>query len=157
MKRIYVLLFPVAGNPVKKRLLLALVISAGFASHLPAQTPQEGVGITITVNGVELQGSLNRSTTSAAFLEKLPLTLPMLNRYSRELVYRFADPFPAEDVEYTGYEVGEIIYWPPRHSFVIMYAQNGERFSMQKMGTVLSDLDFLKDLVDPEVTIRLSE
>lgn len=48
--------------------------------------------------------------------------------------------FQTDNVAITRYEVGEIVYWPPRHSFVIMYAQNGEMFDMQKIGKILSPL-----------------
>ena len=64
----------------------------------------------------------------------------MADLYGRELCYRFGAPLPTDNVSYTGYEVGEIVYWPPRHSFVIMYAQNGEMFDMQKIGKILSPL-----------------
>ena len=47
-----------------------------------------------------------------------------------------SDALPANEVSYRGYEVGEIVYWPPRHSFVILYAQNGEHFDMQPIGRI---------------------
>lgn len=60
---------------------------------------------------------------------------------------------PTDNVAYTRYEVGEIVYWPPRHSFVIMYAQNGEMFDMQKIGKILSPLPtHLSGDVEIEIT-----
>lgn len=49
----------------------------------------------------------------------------------------------AEEVNYRGYEVGELIYWPPRHSLVIMYAQNAEQFSMQSVGRLDQSVESL--------------
>ena len=73
-------------------------------------------------------------------IRQLPLKMKMADLYGRELCYRFRAPLPTDNVAYTRYEVGEIVYWPPRHSFVIMYAQNGEMFDMQKIGKILSPL-----------------
>jgi hypothetical protein len=71
--------------------------------------------------------------------------------YSREMCYHFPEALPIDSVKHTGYEVGEIIYWPPRHSLVIMYAQNGEQFSMQKMGQIDSGVEIFATTGDVEV------
>jgi hypothetical protein len=47
-----------------------------------------------------------------------------------------------------------IIYWPPRHSLVIMYAQNGERFGMQKLGRIDSGVDIFRQTGDTTVTLE---
>lgn len=80
------------------------------------------------------------NATGRAIRSQLPLKMKMADLYGRELCYRFRAPLPTDNVAYTRYEVGEIVYWPPRHSFVIMYAQNGEMFDMQKIGKILSPL-----------------
>ena len=85
------------------------------------------------------------------------MTLSMRNLYSREMVYRFSNSLPTDNVHYTGYKVGEIIYWPPGNAFVIMYAQNGERFAMQKVGFIESNLSFFKGIETADVTIELME
>lgn len=98
-----------------------------------------GLQMKITVNGQELTATLEDNATARAIAEQLPLTLPMLDLYGREMCYRFENAFPANEVNDTSFEVGDIIYWPPRHSFVILYHQDGERFEMQKIGHINAD------------------
>ncbi|WP_204936630.1 cyclophilin-like fold protein [Methanococcus maripaludis] len=124
------------------------------------QTQNNGKEITeikikITVEGQELTATMDNNPTTQALLEKLPLTLPMTDLFNRELAYHFPEELPAENVTNTGYEVGEIIYWPPGHSFVIMYAQNGEIFSMQKMGHIDSGVEVFEGLGNVNVTFEL--
>ena len=76
--------------------------------------------IKITVNGRELTAVLTDNATTRAFVEKLPVTLPMQDLYGREMCYRFPDALPTDNVSVSGYEVGEIVYYPPMHSFVII-------------------------------------
>jgi len=72
-----------------------------------------------------------------ALIASFLLTFPMMDRYSRELIYRFPDALPANETTTSGYDVGDIVYWASRRSFVIMYAQNGERISdLQKVGRI---------------------
>lgn len=117
----------------------------------------EEIKIQITIGDQELTATLEDNATTQALLKRLPLTLPMMDLYSREVVYRFDDPLPADEVQMRSYEVGEIIYWPPRHSFVIMYAQNGEQFSMQKIGRIDSGVEIFDETGDVEVTFELIE
>ncbi|MGF6976062.1 hypothetical protein QFZ94_004512 [Paraburkholderia sp. JPY465] len=89
-------------------------------------------------------------------MAKFPLTVPMMDLYSRELVYRFPEPLPANEKRTSGYEVGEIVYWAPRHSFVIMYAQNGERISdLQKVGRIDAGVEVLGRTGNTDVTFEL--
>jgi len=104
-----------------------------------------------------LTATLSDNATSKAFIAKLPLTLPMLDLYSREMCYRFPDALPANEATTRGYEVGEIVYYPPRHSFVIMYAQNGERFQMQTIGRVDSNVEAFRNIGNLDVRFELAE
>ena len=79
----------------------------------------------------------------------------MLDLYNREMCYRFPEALPTDDVNTCGYEVGEIVYYPPMHSFVIMYAQNGEHFSMQKLGKISSGVEAFRNTGDIDVTFEL--
>ena len=74
--------------------------------------------------------ALEENETARALYSKLPLMLDLQDLYGRELCHRFREALPAREVEMRGYEVGEVVYWPPRHSFVILYRQNGEAFDM---------------------------
>lgn len=125
----------------------------------PDTQPGEGeeIKIKITVGAQELTATLEDNATTQALLERLPLTIPMMDLYAREVVYRFDDPLPADEVQMRSYEVGEIIYWPPRHSFVFMYAQNGEQFSMQTIGRIDSGVEIFEETGDVEVIVELIE
>jgi hypothetical protein len=71
------------------------------------------------------------------------------------MCYRFPDILPTDNVRNTGYEIGEIIYWPPGHSLVIIYAQNGEQFSMQKIGRIDSGVEVFCSTGDVNVTFEV--
>ncbi|AVW10055.1 cyclophilin-like fold protein [Lactiplantibacillus paraplantarum] len=93
--------------------------------------------VKITVNGQVMTANFDENATSAALLAQMPMELPMLNLYSRELTYRFDSALPANEVHTSGYAVGDIAYWTPRHSFVIFYKQTGEVISdLQKIGHI---------------------
>jgi hypothetical protein len=80
----------------------------------------------------------------------------MMDLYSRELVYRFLQELPANEVQTSGYEVGDICYWTPRHSFEIFYAQNGEVISnLQKIGHIDSGFEILDSIRNVDVTFEL--
>ena len=111
--------------------------------------------VKITIGDIVLIADLEDNATSRAFVKKLPLSLAMLNLYGRELVYRFPDPLPTDRLRSDEYRVGDIVYWPPRHSFVILYKQNGERFSRQQVGHIDSDLSSLNGIGDVDVTFEL--
>ena len=144
-----------------KKLFLFFTLALSLTLPVCAQgnnTTHEGnMKIKITVGNTVLTATLLDNATARAFAAKLPLTLPMQDLYSRELVYRFSDPLPTDNVQTTGYTVGEIIYWPPRHSFVIMYAQNGERFSMQKVGRIDTSVEIFRNTGDVNITFEVLE
>ena len=101
--------------------------------------------------------ALEDNALTRELVKRLPMTIPMMDLYGRELCYRFPEALPTDRVEYRGYRVGEIVYWPPRHSFVILYAQNGEAFDMQSVGRIEWGLEELARLGDAEVTISLEK
>ncbi len=113
--------------------------------------------MTITVNGQTLTATLENNATARAFAAKLPLTLPMMNLYGREMCYRFPESLPTDNARTRGYEVGEIVYYPPMHSFVIMYAQNGERFQMQSIGRVEGNVSIFEGIGDVDVRFEKAE
>ena len=104
-----------------------------------------------------LTATLNNSSTSRAIVGMLPMTLRMMDLYGNEMCYRFPQALPTDDARDQSYEVGEIMYWPPAHSFVIRYAQNGEIFEMQKMGRVDSGWEVFDGIGDIDVTFELIE
>jgi hypothetical protein len=117
----------------------------------------DSMKIKMTFGDNTLTATLLNNETARAFVEKLPLTLHMQDLYSREMCYRFPEALPANEVSTRGYEVGEIIYWTPGRSFVIMYKQNGERFAMQSMGHVDSNVEIFNTTGDVDIRFEISQ
>lgn len=111
------------------------------------------IPIIITVDDVVLEAELEDNVTSRALMEKMPLTLSMMDLYGREMCYRFgAGALPTDELRSDGYNVGDIAYWPPAGSLVILYEQNGEKFERQHLGRVLSGVEVFENTGDAEVT-----
>lgn len=127
-------------------------------SSRPSAAPQTADAsaarrIRITIGGRQMIAMLEANATADAIWQRLPMTVPMEDAYGRELVHRFAEPLPAGEPRTRGYEVGEIAYWPPRHSLVIFYEQNGEVIGgLQSIGRIEGDLAFEDGFGDVEVT-----
>jgi|GEM_PF-459668 len=137
---------------MKKFVFLIIVMMIAISQDAMSQS-QYRVKMTFGEN--TLMATLDDNSTTRAFVAQLPLTLPMLDLYGVEMCYRFQEALPTDDVSDQAYEVGEIMYWPPRHSFVIRYAQNNEVFEMQKMGKVDSGVEILDGIGDIDITFEL--
>ena len=138
------------------RTLLAGILT--LAIPVMANAANQNIKIKVTVAGKTLTATLIDNATSRALLAKLPLTLPMQDLYSREMCYHFAEALPANETRTSGYQVGDIVYWPPRHSLVIMYRQNGEQISsLQKIGRVDSGVEIFSHTGDAQVTFERIE
>lgn len=111
----------------------------------------------ITVGSHTLTATLENNSTAQAFAAKMPITLPMMDLYGREMCYRFPEALPTDEARTRGYEVGEIVYYPPMHSFVIMYAQNGECFQMQSIGRVEGNVGIFDGIGDVDVRFEKAE
>lgn len=140
-----------------KAVLLAVASMAVLPiSALAAETNDRRIKVKITAGSQVATATFINNATTRALIARFPLTVPMMDRYSRELVYRFPDALPANETTTSGYDVGDIVYWTPRHSFVIMYAQNGERISdLQKVGRIDSGVGALGNKGDTNVTFEL--
>ncbi len=114
---------------------------------------QENIKIKISIGARELTAVLKNNAAARDLAARLPLELPMLNLYGRELCYRFEEALPVESQTGGNYAVGDIAYWPPRHSFVILYKQNGEAFSRQHLGHIDEDVSFLENSGDVTAVI----
>lgn len=118
------------------------------------------VKIKATVNGKEFHGTLENNATTKAMLEKgiFPMTLNMTNAYGREMLYRYgAGTFPVEKTRSDNFEVGDIIYWPPRGSFVILYRQDGDTFERQQVGHIDGDFSVFKNGENATVTFEIEQ
>ena len=119
-------------------------------------TAAGSIKLKVTANGKTLTAVMEDNPTTQAFMKKLPVTLKMENLYQREMCYRYGGgTFPTGTLRSDRYEVGDIIYWPPRGSFVILYAQNGEEFERQHMGHISGNVSFFRNTGDVDVTFEL--
>lgn len=112
--------------------------------------------IKITANGTELIATLEDNATTRALLEQMPMTLPMMDLYGREMCYRYgAYALPTDNLRSDGYEVGDLAYWAPGGSLVILYEQNGEQFERQHLGHIDSGVELFESTGDVDVTFEI--
>ena len=117
--------------------------------------PVSEMRITITAGEHVISAVLYDNAAGRALWVKLPLTLPMMNLYGREMCYRFgAGGLPEDDAADTGYEIGDISYWPPAGSLVILYKQNGEVFEQQPIGHTDDDVSFFDGMPDMDILFK---
>lgn len=130
--------------------------AAPTESEAAAQEGEENMQIKITVGDTELFATLEDNATTRALIEQMPMTLSMDDLYGREMCYRYgANALPTDNMHSDGYEVGDIAYWPPRGSLVILYAQNGEQFERQHLGHIESGVEIFETTGDTDVTFEL--
>ena len=114
------------------------------------------IKIKISAKGKTVTAVMENNPTVQAFVKKLPVTLSMQNLYSREMCYHYGSGgLPTGKLRSDGYQVGDIIYWPPKGSLVILYVQNGELFERQHMGHTKDNVDFFRNAGDVDVTFEL--
>ena len=138
-------------------MLKAILLAVTFMAVLPLSAKAaEPIKVKVTAGDHVLTATFLNNATTRALIAKFPLTVPMMDLYSREMCYRFPEALPANESGTSGYEVGDIVYWTPRHSFVIMYEQNGERISsLQKIGRVDSGVEVFRRTGNIDVTFEL--
>lgn len=116
------------------------------------------IKVKITVGETELTAVFEDNTTSRALVEQMPMTLPMMDLYGREMCYRYGNgTFETDQLRYDRYEVGDIAYWPPAGSLVILYKQNGEEFERQQIGHIDQGVEVFSGIGDVDVTFELME
>lgn len=135
---------------------LLVLASITVASFSAVAADSAGIKVKITAGDHTMTATFYDNATTRALISRCPLTLEDL--YHREMCYRFPDALPANEMQTSRYEVGDIVYWPPRHSFVIMYGQNGERISnLQKVGRIHSGVGIFKHTGDVSVRFELDD
>lgn len=116
----------------------------------------ENMRIKITVGDKEMFATLENNAATRALVSKMPMTLNMEDLYNREMCYRYgAGSLPTDKLRSDGYRVGDIAYWPPRGSLVILYEQNGEQFTRQHLGHIDSGVEVFKSTGDAAVKFEL--
>lgn len=114
--------------------------------------------VKITAGDHVITAVLYDNAAGRAFWDMLPITLPMMNLYEREMCYRFgAGTLPEDEAEDLGYEIGDISYWPPAGSLVILYEQNGEVFEQQPIGHTNDDVSFFVGMSDTDITFEKAD
>jgi hypothetical protein len=142
-------------NTMRNTALLTLAVMAVTSVSSDVADAMD-IKVKVTAGAHTMTATLLDNATTRALIAQLPLTVPMTDLYGRELVYRFPDALPADETATSGYEVGDIVYWTPRHSFVIMYEQNGEIISnLQKIGRIDSGVEAFKRTGNTNVTFEL--
>ena len=137
-------------------LVCALALFAWGAATLRAGE-ENMIRVKITVGDRTLFADFLDNATTKSLVAKFPLTLPMQDLYGREMCHRFAEALPANEAGTSGYKVGDIAYWTPRHSFVIFYRQNGEVIgNLQKIGRIASGVELFAATGDTDVTFELA-
>ncbi|WP_312265556.1 cyclophilin-like fold protein [Neisseria sp.] len=109
--------------------------------------------INITVNNQTFTATMENNAASRALIAKMPFTVKMQNLYGRELVHRLgAGALPTEKLRSDHFSVGDLIYWPPRGSLVILYKQDGDTFERQQLGHIDQDISALGEMENIEAT-----
>lgn len=130
--------------------------NANLGNTVTEKEGEKELKIKITADGHELTAVMEDNAASRAFMEKLPMTLPMLDLYGREMCYRFDEALPTDSLTSSGYVVGDLAYWPPRHSLVILYEQNGEHFERQHLGHINSGVEVFRNIGNVNVTFDIA-
>lgn len=111
--------------------------------------------INITVNGRILPATLDDNPASRAIYESLPLYLNMKNIYGREMSITFPFKLPTGKLIGSNYRIGDIIYWPNKHSLAILYKQNNQRFQRQHIGHIDNGTEVFEGLKEAEVILTV--
>ena len=115
----------------------------------------EEMVIKITVGERTITATLYDNEATRALWDMLPQTFPMMNLYGREMCYRMGNgALPDGTAQDVGYEIGDISYWPPAGSLVILYKQNGEVFEQVKIGHTDDDVSFFNGMEDTDITFE---
>lgn len=118
---------------------------------------EDSVQIRIIVGETELYATFENNATTQALIEEMPMTLSMNDLYGREMCYRYgAYALPTDELRTDGYEIGDIAYWPPGGSLVILYEQNGEQFERQHLGHIDSGVEIFEQTGDVDVTFEVA-
>lgn len=117
---------------------------------------QKIIKIKITVNQQQvLHAQFEDNVTTRALINKMPFTISMDNLYGREMCHRYGNgALPLDDAKDRSYQVGDISYWPPMGSLVILYAQNGEIFEQEKIGHTSDDVSFFNQINQAQVSFE---
>lgn len=115
--------------------------------------------VNITVNGERtITAQFEDNATTRELINRMPFTIGMDNLYGREMCHRYGwGGLPTDDARDRDYRVGDISYWPPMGSLVILYQQNGEIFEQQSIGHIDGDVSFFGQLASAQVAFAVKK
>lgn len=142
-------------------------VSGDVETDIPDAKAEEGntgtvetaeMVVRITIGERTITATLYDNEATRALWEQLPQTFPMMNLYGREMCYRMGNgALPDQAAQDIGYEVGDISYWPPAGSLVILYKQNGEVFEQVQIGHTDDDVSFFDGMEDTDITFEKAD
>lgn len=145
-----------AARFVKFALTVVAAVCCASLMFCGAALAADAVKVKISVGGREFTAIFEGNAASRALVQKMPFTVRMDDLYGREMCYRMgAGALPEGTLRSDRYEVGDIVYWPPRGSLVILYEQNGEQFARQQIGYIAEGVEFFKTTGDIDVTFEV--
>lgn len=115
--------------------------------------------VEITINEKNtVKAQFEDNKTTRKLISRMPFSIDMDNLYSREMCYRYGrGGLPIDNVKNSNYQIGDISYWPPMGSLVILYEQNGEIFEQQSIGHIDADVSFFNKIKSARVTFELKD
>ena len=114
--------------------------------------------IAILVGNTRLTAVMENNETAEEIMRKMPMTILMEDLYDREMCYHYGEgAFPYSETRTDGYQTGDLIYWPPIGSFVILYRQNGEQFERVPLGHIDSGVEIFETTGSTDVTFEVIE
>lgn len=115
--------------------------------------------VKITINGKRtINAQFEDNATTRELISRMPFTIEMDNLYSREMCHRYGrGGLPTDEARDRDYQVGDVSYWPPMGSLVILYQQNGEVFEQQPIGHVDDDVSFFSKLGSAQVSFAVKQ
>lgn len=115
--------------------------------------------VEITINNEKtINAQFDDNAATRKLIKRMPFTINMNNLYFREMCHRYGrGGLPTDDARDQSYQVGDISYWPPMGSLVILYAQNGEVFEQQPIGHIDGDVSFFKGISSAKVTFKVKK
>lgn len=136
----------------------ASIVAKDEDNNMATKQEASEVKVKITVGDTQLIADMEDNVTTRELIAQMPMTLHMMNLYGREMCYRYgAYALSTDNLQSNSYEVGDIAYWSPAGSLVILYKQNGEHFERQHLGHINSGVELFQNIGDVDVTFELAE
>jgi hypothetical protein len=111
-----------------------------------AQVHPAPLKIRLVIGGAAVTATLDDVGTTRDLLSLLPLTLELDDLFGREKSGTLPRALIEQGPRTFKYEVGDVVYWPPRQHLSVFYRQDGKTLpapGMIRLGSVDAGLDAL--------------